>query len=84
MFDDYRYYFESGFSSHMKLNDANIRFLCRIYTEKTKRKNVTCICWNPRYKDLFAVSYGNYEFKRQRRGGAVCIYSIKNFKHPEY
>lgn len=68
----------------MKLNDANIRFLCRIYTEKTKRKNVTCICWNPRYKDLFAVSYGNYEFKRQRRGGAVCIYSIKNFKHPEY
>jgi len=64
VFDDYRYYFDNGSWNHINKPEAHIRFLCRIYTEKTKRKNVTCICWNPRYKDLFAVGYGNYDFKR--------------------
>lgn len=33
--------------------------------------------------DLFAVSFGSYEFSKQRMG-LICLYSLKNTKHPEY
>lgn len=26
---------------------------------------VTALCWNPRYPDLFAAGYGNYVFENQ-------------------
>lgn len=32
--------------------------------EKQKKKHVTSLCWNPRYMDLFAVSFGSYEFSK--------------------
>jgi len=73
--------------TELGVTSTNQKLIFVSYVEsitKKPRKNVTCICWNPRYKDLFAVGYGNYYFKRQRRGGTVCIYSIKNFKWPEY
>jgi len=50
-------------------------------------KNVTSICWNPVYTDLFAVGYGSYEFiekKQQRKTGLICCYTLKNTSHPEY
>jgi len=50
-------------------------------------KTVTSICWNPVYTDLFAVSYGNYDFiekKQQRKSGLICCYTLKNTSYPEY
>jgi dynein intermediate chain 1 len=55
------------------------RFAC----DKLKRKQVTCVKWSPQYSDLFAVSYGSYEFLKQASGGGVVIYSLKNPKFPE-
>lgn len=57
--------------------------LWRFHHEKQRKKHVTSICWNPKYKDLFAVGLGSYEFMRQKMG-LVCIFSIKNTDWPEY
>ena len=35
---------------------------------QAKKKTVTAIAWNPQFTDLFAVSYGSYEFLRQGAG----------------
>ncbi|KAL9656610.1 hypothetical protein ABK040_002883 [Willaertia magna] len=52
------------------------------YLEK-KKQSVTGVCWNPKYSDLFAVSYGSYNFLKQG-GGMVCCYTLKNPGVPEY
>ena len=41
------------------------------------------MCWNPRYKDLFAVAYGSYDFLKQT-SGLICCFTIKNPTWPEY
>mmetsp|Transcript_19883 Transcript_19883/g.17008 ORF Transcript_19883/g.17008 Transcript_19883/m.17008 type:complete len:245 (+) Transcript_19883:256-990(+) len=52
---------------------------------KEKKRNVTSICWNPKYKDLFAVGFGSYDFlKPLVNPSLICIYTIKNSNHPEY
>ena len=45
---------------------------------------VTGLCWNPAYCDLFAVSYGSYNFYKQAGRGFVCLYSLKNPSYPEW
>jgi dynein intermediate chain 1, axonemal len=44
---------------------------------------VTALCWNPRYPDLFAVGFGSYDFMRQG-SGMICCFSLKNTSNPEY
>jgi dynein intermediate chain 1 len=51
--------------------------------EKNKLKHVTAICWNPANADLFAVSYGSYDFSKQGPGMVAC-FSLKNPSYPEY
>ncbi|KAG2379503.1 hypothetical protein C9374_006620 [Naegleria lovaniensis] len=48
-----------------------------------KKLSVTGVCWNPKYSDLFAVSYGSYNFLKQG-GGMICCYTLKNPGIPEY
>ena len=43
---------------------------------------VTSIKWNPKYSDMFAMSYGSYEFMKQSLG-MLAVYSLKNSKSPE-
>ena len=45
---------------------------------------VTGLCWNPVYSDLFAVCYGSYDFYKQQNIGYVCLYSLKNPSYPEW
>lgn len=41
--------------------------------------------FNPLFPDLFAVSYGCYEFgARSNNGGLICAFTLKNSTHPEY
>ncbi|KAJ3217185.1 cytoplasmic dynein with WD40 domain [Clydaea vesicula] len=55
------------------------KFVC----EKTKRKQVTAVCWNPKSPDLFAVAYGSYDFSKQGPGMIAC-FTLKNPSYPEY
>ena len=60
-FEDYKYY-EDNTEDPESHSYGSVLPLWRFTTEKSRRKNVTAMAWNPRYKDLFAVAYGSYDF----------------------
>lgn len=60
-FEDYKYY-EDTTEDPESHTYGSVLPLWRFSTDKSRRKHVTSICWNPRYKDLFAVGYGSYDF----------------------
>ena len=45
---------------------------------------VTGLCWSPRYPDLFAASYGSYNFYSSHTEGWLCLFSLKNPSYPEW
>ena len=57
--------------------------LWRFSFDKTKKKHVTAVKWNPEFGDLFAVGYGSFDFMKQG-GGMLCLYSLKNPSWPEF
>mmetsp|Transcript_10789 Transcript_10789/g.40337 ORF Transcript_10789/g.40337 Transcript_10789/m.40337 type:complete len:681 (-) Transcript_10789:75-2117(-) len=57
--------------------------LWKFQNEKTRRKHVTGLSWNPTHHDLFAASFGSYNFMKQGTGAVAC-YSLKNPSYPEY
>lgn len=81
-FSDYKYYHEETEGTDAP-NTGSVLPLWRFSTDKSRRKQVTSICWNPRYKDLFAVGYGSYDFLKET-SGLICCYTIKNPTWPEY
>ena len=54
------------------------------FDNKSDRLQVTDLQWNPKYGDLFAVSYGSYDFYKNSRMGYLCLFSLKNPSYPEY
>lgn len=82
--DFYRDYKEwDDTSDALKPEQGDLYPLWRFGSQKTKKKEVTAIAWNPRYLDMFAVGYGSYDFMKQGTG-LICCYSLKNTTHPEY
>lgn len=81
IFQDFKYWEDQ--SDFYRNGEGSLLPLWRFSTERTKRKQVTTLCWNPSYPDLFAVAYGSYDFMRQG-SGIVCCFSLKNTSHPEY
>lgn len=81
-FDDYKYYAEGTDNQDTK-TFGQVLPLWRFSTDRSRKKHVTSICWNPRYMDLFAVGYGSYDFLKQSTG-LICCYTIKNPTFPEY
>ena len=79
IYSDYKYWIDDADSAH-----ATVLPLWRIYYGKILKKQVTSICWNPKYRDLFAVGYGSYDFQKNVSGGAICVFTLKNPSHPEY
>mmetsp|Transcript_18229 Transcript_18229/g.17563 ORF Transcript_18229/g.17563 Transcript_18229/m.17563 type:complete len:673 (+) Transcript_18229:109-2127(+) len=81
IFQDFKFW--EDVSDQFRHGDGSLLPLWHFRTERTKRKQVTTLCWNPNYPDLFAVAYGSYDFMRQG-SGMVCCFSLKNTSHPEY
>eukprot|EP01022_Parablepharisma_sp_SALTPOND_P018419 TRINITY_DN3007_c0_g1_i1.p1 TRINITY_DN3007_c0_g1~~TRINITY_DN3007_c0_g1_i1.p1 ORF type:complete len:638 (-),score=81.80 TRINITY_DN3007_c0_g1_i1:594-2507(-) len=79
IYSDYKYWVDDIDSTH-----ATVLPLWRIYYARTSKKQVTSLCWNPRYRDMFAVGYGSYEFQKNLTAGGICVYSLKNPNYPEY
>jgi hypothetical protein len=50
--------------------------------EEDKRKQVTALCWSTKFNDMFAISYGSYDYMRQGPGMISC-FSLKNPSYPE-
>lgn len=72
--DDYKYWEDQ---SDMYKDDGNLLPLWKFYSDKVKKRNVTCTVWNPKYNDLFAVGYGSYDFQKQGTGTILC-FTLKN------
>ena len=51
---------------------------------KPKDLQVTDLQWSYKYADLFAVTYGSYDFYKKTKQGFLCLYSLKNPSYPEY
>lgn len=81
VYHDFKYWEDK--SDEFRDGDGTLLPLWRFSSEKAKRKQVTCIKWNPRYNDLCAVGFGSYDFLRQGTG-VICCYSLKNTRFPEY
>ena len=82
IFDLYRYYEDNTVDPNMN-NDRQLLPLWRFSTEKSKKKNVTALAWNPKYPDLFTVAYGSYDFLKPMTG-LICCFTIKNPTWPEF
>ena len=81
-FDDYKYYIDNTQDPATGLY-GSVLPLWRFSNDKGRGKQVTAVTWNPRYKDLFVVGYGSYDFFSQK-SGLICCYTIKNHTWPEY
>jgi dynein intermediate chain 1 len=81
IFQDFKYWEDA--SDLYRNGEGSLLPLWRFSTDRTKRKQVTALAWNPVYPDMFAVGYGSYDFMRQG-SGMVCCFSLKNTSHPEY
>jgi WD40 repeat protein len=48
----------------------------------TKDRNISCMSWNKKNKDILAVGYGKFEYNDDPTG-LVCCWSLKNPEFPE-
>lgn len=78
---DFKYWEDA--SDAFRPGEGSMLPLWRFGSEKSRRRQVTAMCWNPQYLDLFAVGYGSYEFLKQS-SGLINVYSLKNPSHPEF
>ena len=81
IYQDFKYWNDA--SDQYREGQGSLLPLWRFSNERTKRKQVTALCWNTEYTDLFAVGFGSYDFLRQGTG-KICCYSLKNTSFPEY
>ncbi|XP_072517913.1 dynein, axonemal, intermediate chain 1, paralog 2 isoform X2 [Salminus brasiliensis] len=75
-------YFEDA-SDEFREQEGTLLPLWKFQYDKAKHLAVSALCWNQKYRDLFAVGLGSYEFTKQGRG-MLLFYSLKNSTFPEY
>ena len=80
---DYKYIFTKENADISKLTDKTLYPLWRLVYAPNKKYNVTAIAWNTRYPDLFAASYGSYEFGKKFKNNVITLFSLKNISFPE-
>ncbi|XP_060136384.1 dynein axonemal intermediate chain 1 [Zootoca vivipara] len=78
---DFKYFEDT--SDEYRDNLGTLLPLWKFQYDKAKRLAVTALCWNPKYKDLFIVGHGSYDFVKQSRG-MLLLYTLKNPSFPEY
>ena len=80
---DYKYMFNDKDADVSKKNNSWVALWNFSFENTKKNKNVTSVCWNPRYNDMFVVGYGLYAFGKKKSVGYICICSLKNNKTAE-
>ncbi|XP_030833317.1 dynein intermediate chain 2, ciliary isoform X1 [Strongylocentrotus purpuratus] len=78
---DFKYY--EDMSDEFRDQEGTLLPLWKFSYDKSKRLAVTSVCWNPKYKDLFCVAHGSYDFMKQSRG-MILFYTLKNPSFPEF
>ena len=57
LFTDFKYWEDA--SDEFRESEGTLLPLWKFAFEKAKKLEVTGLCWNPAYTDLFAASYGS-------------------------
>ncbi|XP_072270091.1 dynein axonemal intermediate chain 1 [Pyxicephalus adspersus] len=78
---DFKYF--EDVADEYREQEGTLLPLWKFHYDKAKRLAVTALCWSPKYKDLFAVGHGSYDFMKQSRG-MLLLYSLKNPSFPEF
>jgi len=76
-------YFEDEADECKDAGDGTLLPLWKFSYEKAKKLAITGMTWNPKYPDLFAVTYGGYKASKLKKG-LLCLFSIKNPSFPDY
>jgi dynein intermediate chain 1 len=79
---DFRFWEDQ--SDEYKDVEGSLLPLWKFSFERAKKLEITGLCWNPKYCDLFAATYGSYNFYTQQDMGFVCLFSLKNPSYPEF
>ncbi|CAH1797516.1 unnamed protein product [Owenia fusiformis] len=77
---DFKYW--EDVSDDFRDQEGTLLPLWKFSFDRAKKLAVTSLCWNPKYKDFFAVGHGSYDFMKQTRG-MILFYSLKNPSYPE-
>ncbi|KAI8806509.1 WD40-repeat-containing domain protein [Cladochytrium replicatum] len=80
--EDYKYW-EDASDELREGKTGTLLPLWKFVCEKEKRKQVTAICCSPKFRDLFAIGYGSYDFSKQGPGMIAC-FTLKNPSYPEF
>ena len=79
-YKDYRYMFTENDTRPI---DKSLFPLWRFVYAPNKKHNVTSVVCSPRYPDMFAVSYGSYEFGKRVANNVITLFTFKNTNYPE-
>ena len=79
---DFRFYEDPA--DEFKNHDGSLLPLWKFSYESETDLEVTYLMWSPNYVDLFAVSFGSFDFYNQPSVGYLCLFSLKNPSFPEY
>jgi dynein intermediate chain 1 len=78
---DYKYFDDSA--DDFRDGKGILLPLWKFVHEKENKKQITAVSWNPNRVDLFAISFGSYDFMKQGPGLIAC-FSFKNPSFPEF
>ena len=79
---DFKYWEDR--SDDFKDQEGTLYPLWQFKFDRKESMDVTCLCWNHLYTDLFAVGYGSYDLYDPPDQGQICLFSLKNCSHPEF
>lgn len=68
-------------SDEFKAGSGSLLPLYKFSSDAVHKRHVTAVVWSPCYNDMFAVSYGSYDYANQL-GGHLCIFTLKNPSWP--
>jgi dynein intermediate chain 1, axonemal len=88
IYHDYKYFEDPSDQFRKSSEDGQFGTLLPLWkfqlNEKQSRSlQVTCLSFNRKYSDLFAVGFGSYEYTKGDIGGVIAVYSLKNTTNPE-
>ncbi|OWZ14477.1 Dynein intermediate chain [Phytophthora megakarya] len=75
IFHDFKYWEDA--SDQFREGEGSLLPLWRFSSERAKKKQVTAVCWNPRFDDLFAIGFGS------KTNRPIYVATIKTGKHTD-
>lgn len=70
IYNDFKFWEDP--SDDFRPGEGTLLPLWRFADSRSRRKQVTSLCWHPQFTDLFAVGYGSYDFMKQV-SAPVCV-----------